>query len=217
MKPQTLIGRKPEIEVLNKALHSGESEMVALIGRRRVGKTFLVRQALFGRIDFELTGEQNTGMRQQLQNFADRMTFHTGQAVQIQRPGNWHEAFRMIVLWLKAARQSEKKALGIAAVHTVSSTFYLRGNEQQAGVQIDLMIERNDHAINVCELKFYKEEWLLTKATATEMRQKVAYFKAATQTKKQVFLTLISPFSLIPNEYSTGLVDVSLTMDAFFE
>ncbi|MEO0008025.1 MAG: hypothetical protein RJA20_2221 [Bacteroidota bacterium] len=38
-----------------------------------------------------------------------------------------------------------------------------------------------------------------------------------TQTKKQVFLTLISPFSLIPNEYSTGLVDISLTMDAFFE
>lgn len=118
-------------------------------------------------------------MRQQLQNFADRMTFHTGQAVQIQRPGNWHEAFRMIVLWLKAARKSGKRVPGIAAVHTVSSTFYLRGNEQQAGVQMDLMIERNDHAINVCELKFYKEEWLLTKATATEMRQKVTYFKAA--------------------------------------
>ncbi|MFM8371610.1 MAG: ATP-binding protein, partial [Bacteroidota bacterium] len=66
---QIIVGRKSEIEVLNKALNSNESEMVALIGRRRVGKTFLVRQALYGKIDFELTGEQRTGMRQQLQNF----------------------------------------------------------------------------------------------------------------------------------------------------
>ena len=52
---------------------------------------------------------------------------------------------------------------------------------------------------------------------ATALRQKIAYFKAATQTKKQIFLTLISPFPLISNEHSVGLVDVSLTMDAFFE
>jgi hypothetical protein len=49
------------------------------------------------------------------------------------------------------------------------------------------------------------------------MRHKIAHFKAVTQTKKQVFLTVISPFLLIPNEHSTGLVDVSLTMDALFE
>jgi hypothetical protein len=66
-------------------------------------------------------------------------------------------------------------------------------------------------------LKFYSEELILTKAMATALRQKIAFFKAATQTKKQIFLTLISPFSLISNEHSVGLVDVSLTMDAFFE
>ena len=110
-----------------------------------------------------------------------------------------------------------KKALGIAAVHTESSAFSLRGDGQQVGVQIDLLIDRNDHAINVCELKFYSEEIILSKAMATALRQKIAHFKSATQTKKQIFLTLISPFPLISNEHSVGLVDVSLTMDAFFE
>jgi hypothetical protein len=88
-----------------------------------------------------------------------------------------------------------KKALGIAAVHTESSTFSVRGNDQQPGVQIDLLIDRNDHSINICELKFYREEWLLTKVMATEMRHKIAHFKAVTQTKKQIFLTVISPFT----------------------
>ena len=108
---QILVGRKSEIEVLNKALNSNESEMVALIGRRRVGKTFLVRQALYGKIDFELTGEQRTGMRQQLQNFADRLTIHAKPAVPFQRPGNWHEAFKMLVLWLEATSQSRRSVL----------------------------------------------------------------------------------------------------------
>jgi hypothetical protein len=38
-----MIGRKSEIAILQKALDSGEAELVAVIGRRRVGKTFLVR------------------------------------------------------------------------------------------------------------------------------------------------------------------------------
>jgi hypothetical protein len=66
-------------------------------------------------------------------------------------------------------------------------------------------------------MKFYSEELIFTKAMATEMRQKIAHFKAATQTQKQVFLTMITPFPILPNPHSVGLVDVALTMDAFFE
>ena len=54
-----LIGRKNEQEILLKALNSSEPEMVAIIGRRRVGKTFLIRTVYDNRIDFELTGVQN--------------------------------------------------------------------------------------------------------------------------------------------------------------
>ena len=108
---QILVGRKLEIDILNKALHSPEPEMVALIGRRRVGKTFLVRQTLAGKIDFELTGEQDTGMRQQLQNFADRLTLHTKSLVPFQRPNNWHEAFNALITWFEADKKPQKRVL----------------------------------------------------------------------------------------------------------
>ena len=52
----TLIGRQKEKEILLKALNSSEPEMVAIIGRRRVGKTFLIRSVYENRIDFQLTG-----------------------------------------------------------------------------------------------------------------------------------------------------------------
>lgn len=51
-----LIGRSAEIAVLEKAWQSDEAEMVAVIGRRRVGKTFLVRQCYADKIVFEMTG-----------------------------------------------------------------------------------------------------------------------------------------------------------------
>ena len=48
---QTMIGRKEEWDILNRAFHSQEPEMVAVIGRRRVGKTFLIRKVYEGKID----------------------------------------------------------------------------------------------------------------------------------------------------------------------
>jgi hypothetical protein len=475
---QHITGRKEELAILNKALQSNEPEMVAVIGRRRVGKTFLIRHAYKGRIDFDLTGIQKGTSRQQLQNFAERLTLYAKPLFPFQRPTNWLQAFQMLVTWLEATPKTEKrviffdelpwlatrksdfiqalgyfwnswasqqnicvvicgsaaswmithivrdrgglhnritrrvhlapftlaetetylksrnirldryqilliymalggiphylkeveggktaaqnidyicfspngilkdeflqlypalfdnsevhikivrslgqtwqglsrndliesaqlqnngnttraleelvssgfvsvhyafgkkkkdlryrltdeyslfyfkfieenqdfgqsgwqnisqtqswkswsgyafesialrhvlqikKALGISGIYTESSAFYLKGTEQQPGVQIDLVIDRNDHAINLCELKFYNSEIAVTKAMAKTLRTKVALFRAATQTNKQIFLTLISPFGIIPNEHSIGLIDNALEMDIFFE
>ena len=52
------VGRTREQEILQKALESNEAEMISVIGRRRVGKTFLVKSAYKNRIDFEITGIQ---------------------------------------------------------------------------------------------------------------------------------------------------------------
>ncbi|MEM6770846.1 MAG: ATP-binding protein [Bacteroidota bacterium] len=65
-----LVGRKAQIRRLREALNSPKPEMVALIGRRRVGKTFLVRETYKEDIIFELTGLQNGSLTTQLQNFA---------------------------------------------------------------------------------------------------------------------------------------------------
>ncbi len=64
-----LVGREKEQAVLQKTLQSDESEMVAVIGRRRVGKTFLIRSVFAENIRFEVTGLQNATLARQLSNF----------------------------------------------------------------------------------------------------------------------------------------------------
>ena len=71
-----IVGRQAEIAELEKLYHSGRPEFVAVYGRRRVGKTFLIKQALKGRITFQHTGvspiDQSGDrgrMRMQLESF----------------------------------------------------------------------------------------------------------------------------------------------------
>lgn len=110
-----------------------------------------------------------------------------------------------------------KKALGIAGVYATASSYIKKGVDGEPGIQFDLLIDRNDHVITVCELKFYGAEFTIDTATAMAYRNKMATFKEATQTRKQLFLTLITTFGVKQNQYSLGLVDASLTMDDLFE
>ena len=65
----SIVGRKKEIKQLDKVVNSHKSEFVAIYGRRRVGKTFLVREYFQYRFDFQLTGLANATTEQQLTNF----------------------------------------------------------------------------------------------------------------------------------------------------
>jgi len=69
-----LIGRKEEKEILLDALASKQAEMVAVFGRRRVGKTYLIKQTYQTQIAFEMTGLQNGNNAGQLQNFSVQLT-----------------------------------------------------------------------------------------------------------------------------------------------
>ncbi|MCB0375374.1 MAG: hypothetical protein KDD04_05595 [Sinomicrobium sp.] len=97
--------------------------------------------------------------------------------------------------------QQIKRALSIGGVYSESASFYKKGTSLQKGVQIDLLIDRNDHVINIFEIKFNNTPFVLTKAHAQNLREKLAIFKAVTQTPKQLFLTLITTFGLMPNEH----------------
>jgi uncharacterized protein len=110
-----------------------------------------------------------------------------------------------------------KKALGITGVYTEASSFIHRGNDQQKGIQIDLLLDRNDRVINLLEVKFYNTTWVLDKADAMLLREKTDTFKLATQTTKQVFLTLISTFGIKSNSHSLGYVHRSFDMHILFE
>ncbi len=110
-----------------------------------------------------------------------------------------------------------QKALNIGVVYSEAASFYQKGNKNQEGIQVDLLLDRNDHVINLCEIKFYNNQFIMTKAYAKNLRAKMAIFQSVTQTRKQLFLTMITTFGLIDNEHSIGFVDKSLTLEDLFK
>lgn len=108
-----------------------------------------------------------------------------------------------------------KKALGISGVQTHTSAWSSNAGRQKA--QADLVIDRRDRVINLCEMKFSIHPFQITKAYADELRAKIGLFKDMTKTDKSVFLTFVTTFGLEPNEHSASLVQNSLTMDVLFE
>ena len=81
-------------------------------------------------------------------------------------------------------------ALGILGIYTETSRYFHKGNETTEGLQVDLMIDRADRDINLCEIKFYNDDFVMTDALATSLRQRRQRFKELTNTRKVVFNTL---------------------------
>jgi AAA+ ATPase superfamily predicted ATPase len=109
-----------------------------------------------------------------------------------------------------------KAGLGIAAVYTTQSVWRYTGGKDLPGAQIDLLIDRNDHSINICEMKYSDTEYTVTKSYAEDLKRKRDVFKRETKTKKTVFITMITTFGVTSNMHSTGNVDNNLTMDVLF-
>jgi uncharacterized protein len=107
-----------------------------------------------------------------------------------------------------------KEALGISGVHTVENSYYHKSVSE--GFQIDLLIDRNDNAINICEAKYYSAEYELQKKEAEILRNRIELFKKYTKTKKYIIPTLLTTFGLKQTEHSVGVIDKVITMDKLF-
>ena len=110
-----------------------------------------------------------------------------------------------------------KKALGISGIYTRSASFYQKSNGESRGTQIDLLIDRNDRTINIVEIKFYDGIFSISKDYAKKLRSKIQVFRETTQTKKQIFLTMITSLGLKSNINSVGLIDNDFDADILFE
>ncbi len=111
-----------------------------------------------------------------------------------------------------------KRKLGIAAVLTSESQWsYKPKNKSEKGTQIDLIIDRKDDCINLCEIKFYHSEFTIDSNYANELQRKIDVFREKTKTNKTIFLTLITPYGLKQNRYSAELVQQELTLEDFFD
>jgi hypothetical protein len=108
-----------------------------------------------------------------------------------------------------------KAALGIAGMETTAAPWYHRHSAKSEipGAQIDLLIDRRDHTINVCEMKFSETEFTIDKKYAGDLRRKLDVFRRATGTRKNVFLTMVTTFGVVNNAYAKELVANSLTLE----
>lgn len=89
-----LVGRKQEIGVLKSCLSAQNSQFIAVYGRRRIGKTFLIREAFAGRFAFQHTGIYNGGLVKQLSAFC--RSLDAAGLIDYEPPSNWMDAFELL-------------------------------------------------------------------------------------------------------------------------
>jgi hypothetical protein len=107
-----------------------------------------------------------------------------------------------------------KEGLKISGINSVNGSWVQKNTEE--GSQIDLLIDRDDNVINLCEIKFYTTRFAINKKYADEINRKVIAFTTSTQTKKSIFVTFITTYGLESNQYRNQIVQNELTSDHLF-
>lgn len=108
-----------------------------------------------------------------------------------------------------------KHRLGISSVLNECSSWYGK-NEEDGHAQIDLVIDRRDRVINICEIKFSQNPFIIDKDYDKQLRNKMATFQYATKTRKALHLTMITTYGVKQNMYS-NIVQSQASMDNLFE
>ena len=108
------------------------------------------------------------------------------------------------------------KHLNIESIKSIDSWRYIPSTSFDDGAQIDLVIDRNDDAITLCEIKFTQEPFIIDKAYAKKLQEKTAIFQSKTKTKKQIFWVMISANGIKPTLYSEELICQVMVLEDFF-
>ena len=102
-----IIGRHNEIDRLHKAYNSETSEFVVVYGRRRVGKTFLVRETFNNTFTFYHTGLSNSPLRKQLANWQSSLKEY-GNKKRVRFPRTWLDAFDLLKELINSSKEEKK-------------------------------------------------------------------------------------------------------------
>lgn len=108
------------------------------------------------------------------------------------------------------------KALHIKTAESTSTWRLMTHRKEEDGTQIDMLIERSDDAINLCEIKYTDQPFAIDKSYATNLEKKIAIFKKATGTQKQIFLSFISANGIKATVYSEDMVTGIVTLNDLF-
>ena len=109
-----------------------------------------------------------------------------------------------------------KAALGISGVSTDESLWSKRVNDEEEGTQVDLIIERKDNVVNLCEIKFYSDEFIADKDCHFALARRERLLREIIPRKASIHNTLITTFGLKRVEYFGDFVS-TITLDSLFQ
>ena len=109
-----------------------------------------------------------------------------------------------------------KQALQIGAVQTGVSSWVFAGNTSEKGAQVDLLIDRADHVINICEMKYSNKPFVIDKRFAGELHAKRDVFRMRSKSNKTLHLTMVTTYGVADNDYKMQWVDSEVKMENLF-
>jgi AAA+ ATPase superfamily predicted ATPase len=271
-----IIGRHNEKYALQQYLESDKSEFVAVFGRRRVGKTFLIKAFFENSFSFYISGMANATKAEQIENFNATLTFYG--KMPYPRVKSWMESFRQLIHLLEHSKKRGKKIIfidelpwfdtprsgfitgleyfwntwasarsdillitcGSATSWMINKLLKNRGGLHNrvtrrmalepfslaecgeffqhkkivlnrksivecymifGGIPFDLLIDRNDGIINLCEMKYSDDEFVIDKKQDENLRNKKSAFMREAKTRKAVHITMVTIYGVKRNEY----------------
>lgn len=108
-----------------------------------------------------------------------------------------------------------KHKLGISGVLSYESSWFVQGDGEHDGAQIDMLLDRRDHVINICEIKFSNDEYEIDKECDLNLKRKINRFREIVNTKKTILLTMITTFGVKKNMYINNVQSQVTLKDLF--
>lgn len=100
-----------------------------------------------------------------------------------------------------------KNALGISGVSSTESAYIVQNSDDSYGMRLDMVIERADNVVNICEMKFYKEKFSVDKSYDQVLRERSAQMESRFP-NTNIHSTLVTTYGLKQNEYSSNFQSV---------
>lgn len=196
---EKLVGRLAEKKILEDAMVSTSAELIAIYGRRRVGKTFLIRSVYDKKLVFEFTGVHNAKMPEQLENFSRALTKATGSPADLAAPANWSAAFDILEKFLTPIIQKKKAVIFFDEFPWINS-------------QKSNFLKSFDHFWNTWASKYPNLTVVICGSAASWMIQNIVKSKGGLHNRVSVRMKL-SPFTL--KETEAYLKSRSINLDRY--
>ncbi len=112
---------------------------------------------------------------------------------------------------------SSNAVQGISGLLTTESPWRHRPASDETGTQIDLLIDRGDQTINLCEMKFSEGVFTIDKRYAADLRLKRDTFREVSKTRKNLFITMVTTYGITDNAHAKELIANSVVAGDLFK